>query len=336
MTKMIQLNRDERKFNEILKELKRVRPLRAFGPFGDWTEPREAETAWDALQTYLVAASEIGRGALVDKALEIRRSIPALVREYKSLETATNSTNFELKKRMYEQEMRTMRNRLTEISELFSTAYLELGKELGDEAEHTVHTLVSDLSATGKLEEHLEEVRALTEGLMEAKELTPLGADALAREIDALNPPTEIIALPVKTRIAPHIEPAHIPDGYTFYSHERVRNEYGGTGFAGDVENHLRSHGMIRRCLSLDNQIVKDWLENPATYPVELRGRVVLLWKSVGNPIVPGHTNRVASLHWYEGNGYEGRNRLDDRLVVEWQDLGKHAWGDHYSTLLAG
>jgi len=88
-----------------------------------------------------------------------------------------------------------------------------------------------------------------------------------------------------------------------------------------DLEKYLEESGLIKRCLSLEDEVVKGWLANPATYPEEFKKKAVFLWKSKRTSC--GDRN-VACLYW----------RVD-RVFVRWRWLGRD-WFGADPTLLAG
>lgn len=89
---------------------------------------------------------------------------------------------------------------------------------------------------------------------------------------------------------------------FELYLHDKQKNGGRINGF--DLENYLKETGLINRALSLEDELVKGWLENPRTYPEELKGKAVFLWKSTQD----SDGNRgVACLCW-----------LDGRVVVRW------------------
>ena len=47
-----------------------------------------------------------------------------------------------------------------------------------------------------------------------------------------------------------------------------------------EIESHLEAEGLIGRTFSLQDDLVKGWLADPSTYPDELKGKRVYLWKS--------------------------------------------------------
>ena len=48
-----------------------------------------------------------------------------------------------------------------------------------------------------------------------------------------------------------------------------------------DLQKHLKETGLISRCLSVDDEVVEDWLAHPETYPREFRYKAVVLWGSI-------------------------------------------------------
>jgi len=86
-----------------------------------------------------------------------------------------------------------------------------------------------------------------------------------------------------------------------------------------DLEKHLVETGRIKRSFSLEDELVKGWLADPSTYPEELKGKAVSLWKS-------RRTSRgdrfVASLCWY-----------DVRVIVIWDWLGLGWYGSNPALL---
>ncbi len=72
----------------------------------------------------------------------------------------------------------------------------------------------------------------------------------------------------------------------------------GGSETGYTVEKSLRETGLIARCLSTDDEMVKGWVINPNTYPAEFKGKVIFLWKSAKGR---GVNRRVPCLVWYHG-----------------------------------
>ena len=87
-----------------------------------------------------------------------------------------------------------------------------------------------------------------------------------------------------------------------------------------DLEKHLEETKLIDRAFSLDDELVKGWIDNPSTYPEEFKGKAIFLWKSKRTA---GSGRPVACLSWD-----------DDRVVVRWGWLGSD-WGGSSPALLA-
>ena len=87
-----------------------------------------------------------------------------------------------------------------------------------------------------------------------------------------------------------------------------------------DLEKYLEEMRLIERCFSLDDELVKGWIADPATYPDEFKGKAIFLWKSKR---LSGSRRDVACLCW------DG-----DRVVVgwDWLELG---WRGNDPALLA-
>ncbi len=74
------------------------------------------------------------------------------------------------------------------------------------------------------------------------------------------------------------------------------------------LESHLKETGLIDRCFSIEDDLVRGWVANPATYPEELKGKMVFLWKSAqgrdGDRYVPyliwGGNKVVVDWSWLE------------------------------------
>ncbi|MCR4279643.1 MAG: hypothetical protein NUV78_02830 [Candidatus Zambryskibacteria bacterium] len=58
---------------------------------------------------------------------------------------------------------------------------------------------------------------------------------------------------------------------------------------------YLRDSGFLGRCLSLDDEVVKEWTTHPATYPTELKNKLVFLW---GSTAYLYNISSVACLYW--------------------------------------
>ena len=95
--------------------------------------------------------------------------------------------------------------------------------------------------------------------------------------------------------------------------------ENGGWMKGFDLEKHLQETKLIDRALHLDDELVKGWLANPATYPEKFKGKAIFLWKSQRTT---GSDRGVAYLYWD-----------DDRVVVDWGWLGDDWSGDDPALL---
>mgnify|MGYP001559486861 CR=1 FL=1 len=99
------------------------------------------------------------------------------------------------------------------------------------------------------------------------------------------------------------------------------KQKAGGWEMGYNIERHLKKTGLINRCLSKDDECVRNWLANPETYPEEFKGKAVFLWKSADGRVV----NRVAPcLIWRDGGVV---------LHWDWLDLD---WYGGYPAVLAG
>lgn len=87
-----------------------------------------------------------------------------------------------------------------------------------------------------------------------------------------------------------------------------------------DLDQHLRAEGLYERALSLEDVEVKNWLENPETYPEEYKSKAIFLWKSQRDS---GGYCKVAYLLWRDG-----------RVIVYWDWL-EHRWHGRNPVLLA-
>jgi len=71
-----------------------------------------------------------------------------------------------------------------------------------------------------------------------------------------------------------------------------------------DLEKHLKESGLIDRTLSLDDQLVQNWIKSPSTFPKELKGKKLILWKSQDSTYSKELARKiplVAYLFWYCG-----------------------------------
>ena len=57
-----------------------------------------------------------------------------------------------------------------------------------------------------------------------------------------------------------------------------------------DLEKYLKDKGLIKRCLSLEDKVVKGWIKNPETYSEEYKNIYPFLWGSIedGDEVVVG------------------------------------------------
>ena len=85
-----------------------------------------------------------------------------------------------------------------------------------------------------------------------------------------------------------------------------------------DIAKHLEETGLINRAFSLEDDLIKGWIADPATYPEELKTKAVFLWKSQQHPSYPHNKDNVFSLHWYGGpNVVRGNHFLRNNLSSE-------------------
>ena len=93
----------------------------------------------------------------------------------------------------------------------------------------------------------------------------------------------------------------------------------GGTMTGFDIDKHLEETKLIDRAFILDDELVKGWLANHATYPEEFKGKAIFLWKSKRTI---GSNRRVAYLCWN-----------DNRVIVRWAWL-ESRWSGRSPALL--
>src|SRR3989344_1209014 len=87
----------------------------------------------------------------------------------------------------------------------------------------------------------------------------------------------------------------------------------GGVMVGFDLEKHLQEEKLIERAYTLEDELVKSWLENPASYPEEFKNKAIFLWKSQR---ASGDYREVACLCWHGG-----------RVVVHWRWLARRGDG---------
>lgn len=76
-----------------------------------------------------------------------------------------------------------------------------------------------------------------------------------------------------------------------------------------DLNKHIRETGLIGRCLSFEDEIVKGWIADPSTYPEEFKGMEVFLWKSRRK--YGEHIECIGCLVW----------RTNPKVVESWVSL---------------
>lgn len=105
--------------------------------------------------------------------------------------------------------------------------------------------------------------------------------------------------------------------GYELYLAPGQKNGGWVKGF--DLEKYLQEEKLIERAFSLEDELVKGWLANPATYPEEFGKKAIFLWKSTRTT---GSDRGVAYLYWSGG-----------RVVVRWRWLEGDWDGDNPALL---
>ncbi|MEX2013320.1 MAG: hypothetical protein WD897_00170 [Parcubacteria group bacterium] len=105
--------------------------------------------------------------------------------------------------------------------------------------------------------------------------------------------------------------------GFELYLHPK-QTSGGVRGY--DLERYLHKDGLFSRCRGLEDEKVQSWIVNPYSYPEELKGKVVFLWKTTRGF---GNKREVAYLIWYEG-----------RVIVDWCRLDLE-WDDYLPALMA-
>ncbi|MDO8569452.1 MAG: hypothetical protein Q7R89_01545 [bacterium] len=106
----------------------------------------------------------------------------------------------------------------------------------------------------------------------------------------------------------------------TFQLYLAPGQENGGTIRGYDLEKYLKEGGLMDRAFSLEDELVKGWIADPSTYPEELKGKAVFLWKSKRSS---GDSTIVAYLCWNDGC-----------VVVGWDWFGDW-WHGRRPALLA-
>ena len=111
-----------------------------------------------------------------------------------------------------------------------------------------------------------------------------------------------------------------VVDAPNYQPYLHPTQEKGGRIKGFDLEAHLKETGLLDRCFSLEDELVKNWIANPTSYPEEFKGKAIFLWKSVQNP---GGYRHAPYLLWYGG-----------KVFVCWYWLGIR-WYDNHPALLA-
>ena len=86
-----------------------------------------------------------------------------------------------------------------------------------------------------------------------------------------------------------------------------------------DIAKHLEETGLINRAFSLEDDLIKGWIADPATYPEELKTKAVFLWKSQQHPVYPPNKDNVFFLSWCDGPAVLTGNQL---LRLKWTSGG--------------
>ena len=95
--------------------------------------------------------------------------------------------------------------------------------------------------------------------------------------------------------------------GFVLYHH--YQQMYKGLVKGSNLAVYLVVSGLIDRCFSLRDSLIKGWIANPSTYPEKLKDKAVFLWNS--RKQVSRTRHLVAYLIW------DGR-----RVLVCWGWLG--------------
>jgi hypothetical protein len=109
-----------------------------------------------------------------------------------------------------------------------------------------------------------------------------------------------------------------LPKKMELHLHPKQKNGGFIRGF--DLEAHLKETGLLERCFSLEDELVKNWIANPASYPEEFKRKAIFLWGSWRDS---GVDRFVAYLIWVDGE-----------VLVRWSWLDR-AWGGINPALLA-
>jgi len=112
--------------------------------------------------------------------------------------------------------------------------------------------------------------------------------------------------------------PKVVKSNFTLYLHNKQKNGGWIKGF--DLDTYLKEEGLLNRCFSLEDEVVKGWLADSSTYPEEFKGKAVFLWRSQR---ASGGDRNVACLIWSDG-----------QVIVRWDWLGDD-WHGYNPVLLA-
>ena len=93
-------------------------------------------------------------------------------------------------------------------------------------------------------------------------------------------------------------EPYRVPGQYTY---DDLRRCYRKAMKLYEIERHLKETNLMNRAFSLDDELIKNWIANPSTFPQELYGMGIYLWASRK---VIQDDNRVAEI-FIDDPGYK-------------------------------
>ncbi len=139
----------------------------------------------DLRQSSLRLIEVEGFSVFKKKAEEVYLDLPKIARELLDLHSAYNKSTSQIKTEMYRGEILKTVERLLEMNEIFSQELVRLEREQPSREADESKIVVSKLATIGGLEDTLDELRRLRDGMVEAEDETPQGT-ALEREIDGL------------------------------------------------------------------------------------------------------------------------------------------------------
>lgn len=105
---------------------------------------------------------------------------------------------------------------------------------------------------------------------------------------------------------------------FTLYLSKKQRE--GGLISGFDLEADLKKNDLLEITVSLEHEVVKNWIADPSTYPEEYKGKAIFLWKSQQDV---GRSRVVAYLIW-----------SGERVIVRWGWL-ERVWDGSNPVLLA-